>query len=430
MRLINIKKTGLWLLSLVLTLSIIGCSQPTLAEVVQSSKERSTSPDVSPTSLAKLTEGNNAFAFDLYHALRSDEAGNLFYSPHSISTALAMTYAGARGLTAEQMAETLHFYLSQPELHPSFNKLDMELAKRGEGAKGSDGEGFRLHIINAIWGQEGYPFLDTFLDTLAENYGAGLRILDYVNKPEEARKIINDWVSQQTEERIEELIPQGVIDAATRLVLTNAIYFNAAWQFPFDEKLTTEGLFTLLDGSQIGVPVMTQQQQFKYAEGDGFQAVELPYDGKELSMLILLPQEGLFKDFEKQLSADLVDDIMDTLSSQPVALSMPKFEYESDFSLKDTLADMGMPIAFTGGADFSGMTGSGDLFIAEVLHKAFVSVNEAGTEAAAATAVIMQESAAPGSPIEFNMDRPFIYLIRDNATGACLFLGSLVSPQA
>ena len=315
--------------------------------------------------------------------------GNLFYSPYSISLALAMTYAGARGETAEQMADTLKFLLEQERLHPAFNWLDAELASRGEGAQGKDGEGFRLNIVNAIWGQKDYSFLSTFLDILAENYGAGLRILDFITETEASRLAINQWVSNQTEERIKDLIPEGAIDALTRLVLTNAIYFNAAWEYPFDEKVTADGPFYLLDGGQVIVPMMKQTESFGYTEGEGYQAVELLYDGGELSMVILLPASGKFEAFEEGLQAQQVDAIINGLQTTQVTLTMPKFEFESEFSLKDTLAEMGMPIAFSGGADFSGMTGNPELFISDVVHKAFVAVDEAGTEAAAATAVIM-----------------------------------------
>ena len=416
-------------LVLVLLLPVMACDQQVAGELLMSDKPRETSPNVGEDDLALLIEGNSAFAFELYRALR-DQEGNLFYSPHSISVALAMTYAGARGETAQQMADTLEFLLEQERLHPAFNWLDAELASRGEGAQGKDGEGFRLNIVNAIWGQKDYSFLSTFLDVLAENYGAGLRILDFVTEPEESRLAINDWVSDQTEGRIEDLIPQGAIDALTRLVLTNAIYFNAAWAYPFDEDMTADGPFYLIDGGQVTVPMMEQTEAFGYTDGEGYQAVELLYDGDELSMVILLPEDGQFEVFEEGLQADKISDIIGGLQLTEVALTMPQFEFDSEFSLKDTLAEMGMPIAFSGAADFSGMTGSRDLFISEVLHKAFVSVDEAGTEAAAATAVIMRETAMPGQPVEVTLDHPFIFLIRDIEMGAILFVGRVMNPGA
>jgi serpin B len=409
-------------------IAFIQLAQPAAGEVLKSDKERITTPDVSAADVALLVEENSAFAFELYRELKGKE-GNLFYSPHSISLALAMTYAGARGETAEQMADTLHFILEQ-ELHPASNWLDAELARRGEGAKGKDGEGFRLNIVNAIWGQKDYEFLSAFLDVLAENYGAGLRILDFITETEKSRLTINDWVSKQTEGRIEDLIPPGAIDASTCLVLTNAIYFNAAWEDPFDEDITADGPFYLLDGGQVTVPMMKQTESFGYTEGEGYQAVELLYDGDELSMVILLPKAGNFQAFEEGLQAQQVDAIISGLQPTGVALTMPKFEFDSEFSLKDTLADMGMPIAFSGGADFSGMTGNRELFISDVLHKGFVAVNEAGTEAAAATAVIMPTAAPPEPSVEVTIDRPFIFLIRDIETGAILFVGRVVNPAA
>jgi serpin B len=423
------KNALLSVLVLILALPLIACDQPVAAELVMSDKPRETAPDVSEADLALLIEGNSAFAFQLYQALREEE-GNLFYSPHSISVALAMTYAGARSQTAEQMAATLQFLLEQERLHPAFNWLDVELARRGEGAEGKDGEGFRLNIVNAIWGQKDYSFLPVFLDVLAENYGAGLRILDFTNETEKSRLAINQWVSDQTEGRIEDLIPQGVIDALTRLVLTNAIYFNAAWEYPFDEDVTADGPFYLLDGGQVTVPMMRQTESFGYTDGEGFQAVELPYDGGELSMVILIPEAGRFQAFEEALDAERVDDIIDGLQVAHVTLAMPRFEFDSEFSLKDTLAEMGMPIAFSGAADFSGMTGTPDLYISEVIHKAFVSLDEAGTEAAAATAVIMRLTAMPDQPVEVTIDRPFIFLIRDIETGAILLVGRVLNPAA
>jgi serpin B len=416
---------------LVPVIASIQMAQPAAGEVLQSDKERITSPDVLTGDQASLVEGNSAFAFELHQALRGKE-GNLFYSPYSISLALAMTYAGARGETAKQMSDTLQFLLEQAKLHPAFNWLSAELAGRGQGAQGKDGEGFRLNIVNAIWGQKDYEFLSDFLDILAENYGAGLRILDFMNEAEQSRLAINDWVSERTEGRIEDLIPPGAINELTRLVLTNAIYFNAAWKYPFDEGLTANGPFYLLDGRQVIVPMMRETESFGYGKGEGYQAVELPYDGGELSMVILLPASGNFEAFEAGLQAQEVSDIISGLRPTQVALTMPKFEFDSEFGLKDTLADMGMPVAFSPDeADFSGMTGNSELFISDVIHKAFVAVDEAGTEAAAATAVIVGTTSMPTEPpVEVTVDRPFIFLIRDIETGSILFVGRVLNPGA
>lgn len=400
----------------------------TTSQTLKSDKQRVTSPIANQADLAAVVAGNNAFAFDSYQEIKGDE--NLFFSPYSISLALAMTYAGACGDTAQQMAGTLHYTLPQEQLHPALNSLDIELSQRGQGAKGKDDKGFRLNIVNAIWGQKGYAFLQEFLDTLAENYGAGIRTLDFINAPEPSRITINDWVSDQTEGRIKDLIPKGAIDAMTRLVLTNAIYFNAAWQYPFEKDATSDGSFHLLNGGEVTVPMMHQTKSFSYTEGDDYQAVELPYDGRELSMLIILPKTGKFKAVEGSLDAKKVDGIIGSLGYKKIALTMPKFEFTSDFSLKKTLTALGMPVAFTETADFSGMDGRRDLFISDVIHKAFVSVDESGTEAAAATAVIMATTSAPMPEeiINVTVDRPFIFLIRDIQTGTILFLGHVTNP--
>jgi serpin B len=432
------KKILVIVLALALVLPAIAplqLAQPAVAGEVKSDKERITATGVLTDEQALLVEGNSAFAFELYQALREKEDNkdnNLFYSPYSISLALAMTYAGASGETAQRMAATLHFLLGQDRLHPAFNWLAAELAKRGEGAQGKDAKGFRLNIVNAIWGQKGYEFLPAFLDVLAENYGAGLRILDFINETEQSRVAINKWVSNQTEGRITDLIPPGVINELTRLVLTNAIYFNAAWAYPFNKGATEDGPFYLLNGGQVTVRLMRQTESFGYIEGAGYQAIELPYDGGQLSMMILLPASGKFQAFEEDLQARQVSDIIGGLQPTRVALTMPKFEFKSQFSLKDILSNMGMPIAFSPDeADFSGMTGNSELSISDVIHKAFVSVDEAGTEAAAATAVVVGITAVPVEPpVEVTIDRPFIFLIRDIETGAILFVGRVLNPGA
>ena len=335
----------------------------------------------------------------------------------------------------EQHGPHLPFITDTAEITAIVERLDLELAGRGEGAKGTDEEGFRLNIVNALWGQEDFQFISEFLDLVAENYGAGLRLLDFVNAPEDSRIVINDWVSEQTEGKIEDLIPEGVIDNLTRLVLTNAIFFNAAWLNPFEESQTKNGAFHLLDGGEVTVPMMRRTARFGLAKGDGYQAVELPYDGGELSMVILLPDTGQFEGFEDSLDADLVRAITEDLVPTRLDLTMPKFEFDSAFGLRDTLGAMGMPVAFISSsgpctsetADFSGMTGSCELFVKEVVHKAFVSVDEAGTEAAAATAVVIGIESLPPS---VTIDRPFVFLIRDIETGAILFVGRVEDPSS
>ena len=303
--------------------------------------------------------GNNAFALDLYQVLRNGE-GNLFYSPFSISQALAMTLAGARGETERQMLDTLRYELSQGRLHPSFNALDRELASRGKNPRGEDDHYFQLNIANSLWGQHGYEFLPGFLDVLAENYGAGLRVLDFAGAPEESRARINDWVSGETEEKIRDLLLPEAVNSRTLLVLTNAIYFNASWTWPFDKQLTQERPFHLVEGDKVEVPMMSEASQYfyGYAEGDGYQAVDVPYSLGEMSMIILLPDEGMFYEFEDSLNAEVLDRILDGIEIDYITLTMPLFEFESQFDLAETLAGMGMPDAFGAGADFSGMTGT------------------------------------------------------------------------
>ena len=420
------KKAVLFILLTVMLLGVFSCAQPAAGQILQSDKPRDTSPDVSQTDQATLVDGNTAFAFNLYQVLRQTD-GNLFYSPYSISEALAMTYAGANGDTAKQMADTLQFLLAQNQLHPAFNNLDLLLKQRGQGAQGKDDEGFRLNVVNAIWGQKDFKFLNSYLDVLAENYGAGLRLLDFENKPEDSRVTINKWVSEQTENRINDLIPQGAIDTLTRLVLTNAIYFNAAWQNPFDDKVTSSGTFYMLNGSTTTAQMMHQSHSLGYAEGDNYQAVELPYSGGELSMVILLPASGSFTEFQDSLDAAKVNDIISNLQRTQVVLTMPKFEFESSFGLNDALRAMGMTDAFDPmKADFSGMDGKKDLCISDVIHKAFVSVDEAGTEAAAATAVIITATAIL-EKATMTIDRPFIFFVRDIQTGAILFIGQVMT---
>ena len=413
-------------IGLVLLTGLAACSQPASSDIVISGKPRAAATS-GAIDLTALVDGNNAFAFELYNALKGEQ-GNLFYSPYSISQALAMTYAGARDTTEKEMAGTLHFTLPQHSLHPAFNSLDQQLQARGQGAKGKDGKGFRLNIVNAIWGQAGYNFLAEYLDLLAQNYGAGLRTLDFRNAPEPSRQTINKWVEDQTEQRIKGLIPSGAIDQMTRLVLTNAIYFNAAWANNFEKSMTQPAPFHLLQGQTVDVPMMRQTERLGYAAGEGYQAVSLPYDGRELDMVVLLPDEGMFAEFEKSLDADTAGSIIKAMVPGQIALSLPRFKFESAFSLGDLLAGMGMPTAFSSQANFSGMTGNLELSISEVIHKAFVGVDEAGTEAAAATAVIMRATAMPATPLTVTVDRPFIFLIRDIQTGSVIFVGRVINP--
>jgi serpin B len=399
--------------------------------------------------LKKQVQGTNAFAFDLYQAFRNEHE-NLFYSPYSISLALAMTYAGARGETEEQMADTLHFVLPQDRLHSAFSALNRALgqgaeekAAEGVGAEPTPmpfqgyhpGDRFQLHIATALWGQDRYQFQPEFLAVLAQNYGSELRTLDFAGAPEESRRTINDWVANHTEDRIRDILPQGAIRDATRLVLANAIYFRASWFYPFDPRATREQPFHLLDGGTATVPMMQQTERFNYYLGEGYQAVMLPYSGgkdsphSRMSMVFLVPDAGRFQAFEDSLDAQGVQAILKKLKTGYVDLTIPKFGFDSAFALEPALSNMGMSLAFSWpGADFSGMTGQPELFVDEVHHRAFVSVEETGTEAAAASAVPITLGIPP-EPVEITIDRPFIFLIRDGETGIILFVGRVLDPS-
>jgi len=377
-----------------------------------------------------VKSGNNAFALDLYGKL-SEQEGNLFFSPYSISTALAMTYAGARGNTAAQMAEVMHFNLPQEWLHPAFGTLILYLQVRQQ----QEG-GYELAVANALWGQKGYPWLNEFLELTRENYGAGLRLqeVDFAGDTEGARQTINDWVEEETREKILELLQEGDINVETALVLTNAIYFKGDWASRFKENRTRPGPFTLSDGSKVEVPMMHQTEEFGYMETDGLQALELPYAGEELSMLVLLPREieGL-AELEESLTVVKLDEWLGALREREVDVYLPRFKMVSRFELSEVLKALGMTDAFDPqNADFTGMMAprdiEGPLWISMVIHKAFVDVNEEGTEAAAATAVIMQGLDGPEEPAIFRADHPFLFLIRDNASGSILFMGRVIDP--
>ncbi|HET6441808.1 MAG TPA: serpin family protein [Phycisphaerae bacterium] len=372
--------------------------------------------------VAKVAEGCNRFAFDLYARLKGAE-GNLFLSPYSISTALTMTYAGARGRTAEQMAKVLCLPATGEAVHGAYGALQNDLNAAGEGGA------FELAVANRLWGQKGYGFLPDFLALIKANYGAGLEQVDFAGATEAARQTINTWVEKKTRDKIKELLKPGILGRETTLVLTNAIYFKGKWAEEFDKKLTRDEDFFVTPEKTVAVPLMHQTADFGYFEGDGLQALELPYRGDRLAMVVLLPKakDGLAA-LEASLSADKVAEWVGKLHRREVQVALPRFKTTAEFSLKDTLVAMGMAAAFGGDADFSGMTGAKDLFISAVVHKAFVDVNEEGTEAAAATAVVMGRAAMPEPAPVFCADHPFLFLIRDTKTGAILFFGRILDP--
>jgi serpin B len=383
------------------------------------------------TDQAALVEGANAFALDLYARL-ADKGGNLFFSPASIDTALAMTYAGAGGSTAEQMAKTLHFSLPPAKLHAAFAADIKQL--NSPGLTWEKKPAYELVIANCLWGQKGFAFKGDFLGLVKASYGAGLREVDFGDEPA-ARGTINKWVAEQTKDKILDLLMPGTLTPTTRLVLTNAIYFKSAWQTKFQAAATKDGKFTTADGKAVQAPMMHQTNQFGYAETEDLLALEMPYVQDELSMVILLPKsaDGL-PAVEKKLSpAEWGKWTQALRQARPrVDVMLPKFKVTQAFSLDRTLAAMGMPDAFDGAkADFSGMTEKEKLFIGLVIHKAFVDVDENGTEAAAATAVVMRGMAVMAQqPKVFHADHPFLFLIKHTRSGEILFVGRVTDPTA
>ncbi|MFH1185249.1 MAG: serpin family protein [Chloroflexota bacterium] len=405
-----------------------GCRPVASGQVAKSSVAREPDPGIPGVVLLPFADANNAFALDLYTSLRG-QAGNLIYSPYSVSAALAMTYAGARGETESQMADSLRFDLPQEQLHAAFNQLDLSLTRAGNSASTSE-QPLQLNITNAIWTDKTLTLVEEYLDVIARNYGAGIHLADFLNAFEPARREMNAWISEQTERRIQDLIPEGAVDESTRMVLINAIYFNGDWQHQFDAIDTGDEPFHLLDGSQVQVRMMhAQLPGVAYAAGDGFQAIELPYRGGTAAMNILVPDPGTFEAFEGSLDAAGLREILAAMQPASLQLGLPKFSYGAAFDMGEQLSGLGMPDAFDPDrADFSGMTGGRDLFISKVLHQAFVTVDEKGTEAAAATAVIMGPTSIMLPDLSLVVDRPFIFVIRDLGTGQILFLGRVLDP--
>jgi serpin B len=375
---------------------------------------------------ATAVAGDNEFAVALYGQLRG-QSGNLFFSPESVSTALAMTYAGARGDTAAEMAKTLRFTLPPERLHPAMGALLTGL--------NAPHDAYQLSVANALWAEQDYKVLDAFLKLTESDYGAGFHRVDFKGASEAARLTINQWVEQKTNDKIKDLLQPGVVSPATRLVLTDAIYFKAEWQTQFESSATENEDFHLSAAQTVKAPLMRRTGSYKYFDGGTFQILELPYKSGELSMIVFLPKDldGLAA-FEKSLTAYSVRQWMSRLQpASSVIVTFPKFKVTKQLELGSTLSAMGMPKAFDkNAADFSGMTGDRELFISAVIHKAFIDVDEAGTEAAAATAVVMRALAmrAPDRtpPLEFRADHPFVFLIRDNRSGGILFMGRVADP--
>lgn len=378
--------------------------------------------------VTSVVSGNTAFALDLYSRLKGT-TGNLFFSPYSISTALAMTYAGAGSRTSRQIQTVLRLNLPDQRLHPAFAALQSGLEA------GSKNDGYELHIANRLWGQKGLSFLKSFLNLNRQYYGSGFQELDFARNTEDARQTINSWVEEQTRQKIKDLIRAGTLQPDTRLVLTNAIYFQGEWKEKFNEKWTKKAAFHS-HGKMVSASMMTQTRHFSYMEGEDFKALQLPHKGKHLAMLILLPDtaEGL-SEFEKKLTPANLDAWISGLRSENVTVEMPRFKMTSEFELSRQLVEMDMEEPFSiSKADFSRINGaapgsSNSLYLSLVIHKAYVDVNEKGTEAAAATAVQMLGAGRSQEPKLFRADHPFIFMIRDLRSGSVLFIGRVVDPS-
>lgn len=384
-------------------------------------------PQAADADLEDQGEDINEFAVKLYQKL-AEEEGNLIFSPYSIFQAFLMTYAGANAETKAEIAKTLDIDLDDGDMvHQWMNALNLRLTTRPEFAD-PEAQPLEFNVANALWAQQGEHFEQAFLDKLAANYDAGLKLVDFANA-EDARQLINLWVAAQTNDKIKNLIPEGVLSEMTRLVITNAVYFKGAWQHQFDAQFTNRQSFTKLDGSQTETDMMHTAFNGSGFVSESYQAVRLPYEQSGFSMALIMPK-GDFKAFENSLSEDVLDDVLKALSNQAmINLSMPKFKTESSFGLADTLKQLGMKSAFDkDSADFSGITGNKDLYISGVVHKAFIDVNEEGTEAAAATAAMMNTTSLPAESYELVFDHPFIYVIYDQMTGTIVFMGRVVAP--
>ncbi|XP_019628699.1 PREDICTED: leukocyte elastase inhibitor-like [Branchiostoma belcheri] len=371
--------------------------------------------------MEQLSGANTEFALSLYRQLCGD-GGNVFFSPYSISVALAMTSLGACGSTEAAMKGTLCFKdMSNDVLHSTFSTLHQQLYASDK---------CTLQTANRLYGEQTYSFLQDFLDATRKNYGAELASVDFKGAAEQVRGNINKWVEEQTKDKIKDLIPAGAVDSMTRLVLVNAIYFKGTWHKQFTTKATWDEDFNINNNEKVKVPMMKMEDKFNYGKFKDlkFCVLELPYVGKELSMLIFLPDEveGI-RDLESALTATILQTVSSQMKKRMIRVRLPRFKLEQDFSLGNTLKKMGMGEAFGDGADFSGMSAAADLFISEVVHKAFVEVNEEGTQAAAGSGLTVY-SMDSGEPKSFIADHPFIFLIRDNRSNSVLFFGKLQKP--
>jgi serpin B len=373
-----------------------------------------------------------SFTADLYRELARGAAGNVVCSPYSVAVALAMTRNGARGRTAGELDTVLHAPASG-RLNAGLNALARQLegrAGRWKRADGSTGD-ITLDVANSLWGQRGVAWATAFLDELARDYGAGIRLADYIGDAEGARKKVNAWVADRTHKRITELLPAGVLDPTTRLVLVNAIYLKAPWETPFDEGATRPAPFTRGGGSRVTVPMMAVDLHGAgYLSGPGWQAVDLPYAGAQLAMAVVVPERGRLGEVERTLDGAALRGILTGFRPDNVSVRLPRWSFRAQASLRELLSRLGMPTAFSAAADFGAMTTQERLRIDAVVHEAFVAVAEPGTEAAAATAAVVGVTAAAPPELTVTADRPFVFVIHDVETATPLFIGRVADPTA
>ena len=381
-----------------------------------------------------VVEANNHFAFDLYANLRRDPQlgkSNIFFSPFSMSSALAITFEGARGKTADEIGSVLYFPKDSSVRRQLFHDLNAGINQNDPN--------YSLRTANALWAEKTYTFLPDYLNTVRNFYSADATNLDFINAPEDSRGTINMWVESKTDGKITNLLPSGSIDATTRLVITNAVYFNGSWKYPFLPNSTRDAKFTISPSETVDVKMMAQTSEslkFNYTETDQLQMVEMPYNhgtGLELSMLVILPKGDNLSAVEHSLDTTFISGLRNGLQPQLVYIYLPKYRIETQYRMDPVLRDMGMPTAFSSQSDFSGMDGSRNLSISTVVHKAYIEVDEKGTKAAAATGVVMvlgQAYHEPENPILFRADHPFLFIIQDRESGNVLFMGRIMNPNA
>ncbi|MFP4556730.1 MAG: serpin family protein [Bacteroidales bacterium] len=365
----------------------------------------------------------NRFALDIYKQFAAQDNQNIFFSPYSLSTAMGMTYAGAKGETKEQIAQAFHFPIDDSDLHEKLGSMKSQLERLSS-------EGVEVSIANQLWADEEYRFKWLYLWKVKRAYSAPIERMAFRSKPNDSRLEINSWVEEKTNNRIVDLLPKGSISDMTAMVLTNAIFFKGQWEEKFDEKKTAQAEFKAIKGSAVECKMMKRKGKYNLYKGNDIKLLELPYDGKDFSMLVLLPNEGTpLSKIEKGMKLEDLNHYISLMKQTEVQVSLPKFKFDAEYQMKPILAEMGMTNPFSNYADFTRMSGKSDLKIDEIYHKAFVEVSEEGTEAAAATAVVIVRKSAT-VPEEFVANRPFMFIIRDNNSGNMLFVGRVTNPNS